>query len=349
MANLKEKIRRKWSTERVEPELPKDYTKYDLINALSWYNIMTDSRECHKYVTSYLKKRKIAKIITAKDSIQTAAAIARLIDRNQITDDHNLKWMDNWVSGLDDKVEIKKDPDKKTVSIQEATANKLNLFIEGLDNAVDDFIFESDFKMKFSTEKYLANGNVKFSMLKGINDWATSFRNEIVLSKTDKDLKEGYSNFTTPQKNKIIKFLDNIIDGIEVYGSAIKPVRTRKVKSPSKLVEKLKFQKNFPQLKLNSVSPDQLINAKEVWTYNSATRMLSYFTSESGMTVSGTTMKGFDISEQRRLKKPADQLPKFIKSRKGQWIKGFKSIDKTVVTKANGRFNGTTLILKVFS
>ena len=344
----KEKIRAKWSTELIEPDLPKDYGKYDVIKALAWYNIMTDSKTCAGYVNSYLKKRKILKVITPQNSIQTAAAVARLIDRDQITDSKNLKWMEDWVSQLSDKVIVPKDPNNKFISFAEATANKLNFFLEGLDNAVDDHIFNSDFKMKFSTEKYLANNNVKYGMLKHIDKWASDFRDEIILSKTDKDLKEGYSNFTTPQKNKIIKFLNTIIEGVGIYGVAIKPERVKKIKSPSKIVSKLKYAKSFPELKLKSEDPQGLIGSKEVWVYNTKTKMVGYYTSLDGMTVTGTTLRGFDFSEQRRLRKPEDQLKLLTDSRKGQWIKKFTSMAKTVKTKGNGRFNDATIILKEF-
>jgi hypothetical protein len=232
--------------------------------------------------------------------------------------------------------------------VVEATANKLNFFLEGLDNAVDDHIFNSDFKMKFSTEKYLANNNVKYGMLKHIDKWASDFRDEIILSKTDKDLKEGYSNFTTPQKNKIIKFMNTMIEGVGIYGVAIKPERVKKIKSPSKIVSKLKYAKSFPELKLKSEDPEGLIGSKEVWAYNTKSKMLGYYTSFDGMTVTGTTLRGFDFSEQRRLRKPEEQLKLLTNMRKGQWIKKFTTMAKTVRTKGNGRFNDTIIILKVF-
>jgi hypothetical protein len=65
------------------------------------------------------------------------------------------------------------------------------------------------------------------------------------------------------------------------------------------------------------------------------------------MTVSGTTLKGFDFTEQRRLRKPDIQLEGLLKTRNGQLIKKFNLMAKTVKTSGTGRFNNSTIILKV--
>ena len=350
MSRAKEKIRAKWSTELIEPTLGENYTQSDLIGALNWYNNMIDNKTAVKYINSYLKTRKIDRIVTSRVSAQTAGAVARLIDRGEVNDKDaaSINWMNNWVNNLDPTPPPEPAAAKPLISAQEIADKKLNLYISGLDDSLDDFIFNSDFKLKFNTEKYLADNNVKSSFIKEIINWAESVKSEFVESKTDKDLKEGYSNFSTQQKNKVIKFLDTMIDSIERYAISIKTIRVKKSKPASKLVSKVKYQKTFLELKLKSVTPETLIGAKEVWLYNSATKMLSYFTSQGGMTVSGTTIKGFDSSEQRRLRNPEDQLPILTKSRKGQWVKSFNQIAKTIVTSGKGRLNDSTIILKVF-
>jgi hypothetical protein len=169
-------------------------------------------------------------------------------------------------------------------------------------------------------------------------------------------MKEGYSNYTTPQKNKVIKFFDVMIDSLEKYKVDMAPVKKKKVRSSSKIVSKLKYLKSSPELKLKSVDPVELIGSKQVWVYNTKTKMLGYYGTNSlaGMTVTGTTLKGFDRTEQRCVKKPEEQLQKFIKSKEGTWIINFKelyfstSMTNTIITKGNGRFNGNTIILMVF-
>ena len=341
----KTKVRAKWATDLIEPELNVEYTQPELIAVLNWYNVMSDSKTIVKYLNAYLKNIKSDKVLTSSVSQQTAGAVARLIARD-LADDKLKEWMNTWVQRLDTKV-VTPVINKKVISIQERTAIKLNEYITGLDDAFENFI-ESDFKMKFNTEKYLADASVKASYIQEIIVWASGVRNEYVLSKTVPIMKEGYSTYTTQQKNKVIKFFDVMIDSLEKYKVAVTPTRKKKVVPASKVVGKVKYAKVFPELKLKSVDPEKLVDAKEVWLYNTSTKMLSYYTSDGGMTVKGTSLKGFDSTEQRRLRKPEDQLNDISKSRKGQWIKKFKSMAKTVLTKGSGRLNDSTIILKVY-
>lgn len=331
-----------------EPELDENYSQSDMARALSWYNMFWDTKRLTGTANRYLKKNKINKVIPSNVGIRTAGAIIRLIERDQIAMEDNT-FLKNWLSRLQDPGPVKDEvrSNRPAVTIQEATAIRLNEYITGLDNAFEDFI-ESKFKKKFNTKKYLANKGVKASYIQGMMDWAQSVYDEIFLSMTDKELKEGYSNLTMTQKKKILKFFNEMITELGLYRNAIKSVRKRKVVPASKIVSKLKYQTQFPGLKLVSEAPEKLVNAKEVWAYDTDKRVLRYYTSISGMTVKGTTLKGFDFGEQRKLRKPDEQLSVITKSRKGQWIKQFKTTIKTVVTTPNGRFNDSTIILKVW-
>jgi hypothetical protein len=341
----KTKVRAKWATDSIEPELGAAYSQSELIGALNWYNTMSDSKTVVKYLNAYLKEIKSDKALTPRVSQQTAGAVARLITRG-LADDKLKEWMDNWVQRLDTKVVVPVTT-TKVITIQERTAIKLNDYITGLDNVFENFI-ESDYKMKFNTEKYLADSGVKASYVQPLIMWASEVRNEYVLSKTVDIMKEGYSTYTTPQKNKVIKFFDVMIDSLEKYKVAVTPTRKKKLVPASKVVSKVKYAKTFPEMKLKSVDPEKLIGAKEVWLYNTATKMLSYYTSLDGMTVGGSTLKGFDFSEQRRLRKPEEQVKLLTSMRKGQWIIRFTTMAKTVRTKGSGRLNNSTIILKVY-
>lgn len=346
----KEKVRAKWANESIEPMLDSGYKQYDLLVALNWYNSMVDAKTITKYLNTYLKSTNSKKTLTSRVSQQTAGGVCRLLARDQ--GDYRLQeYMDNWVLRLDDKVspkDITSSSSKKVLTIQQLTAIKLNEYITELDNAFENFL-TSGFKMKYSSTNALGRMNVKSSYTKDIIKWAVSVREEFIESKTDKDMKEGYSNYTNTEKNKVIKFFDTMIEEVSLYGIAVKPVRKKKIVPATKIVEKLKYLDLFPELSLKSINPVNLIDAKEVWLYNTATKMLTYYTSDGGMTISGTSIKGFDSSEQRRLRKPNNQLKEIIKLRKGLWIKKFKSMAKTVTTSGTGRVNASTIILKAFT
>jgi hypothetical protein len=343
----KAKVRAKWANESIEPILDQGYKQIDLLVALNWYNTMTDSKTSTKYLNDYLKSIKSNKTLTSNISQQTAAAVCRLLSRKQ--GDYRLQgWMDRFVDRLEVKVVTPTSSTKKKVlTIQQLTAIKLNEYITELDNAFENFL-DSGLKMKYSSTSALAKLNVKSSYTKDIIIWASGVREEFIESKTDKDMKEGYSNFTNSEKNKIIKFFDVMIEQVSAYGISVKPVRKKKKVPASKLVEKLKYLEIFPELGIKSIKPESMVGAKEIWLYNTSTKMLTYYTSEGGMTISGTSIKFFDSSEQRRLRKPEKQLVELTKSRKGQWIKKFKSMAKTVTTSGTGRVNTSTIILKAF-
>jgi truncated hemoglobin YjbI len=341
------------NTKLTEPILPENYTGSDLGQAYNWYSENTNKKTTLKYLNDYLKKRNLKKEIPTNITTEVAGKLARLIDRGQVTDDKNIQWMVDWVNRLADKVSKPRvvDPNKKVVSIQDAVKNKLNSYLSGLDHAIDDFIHNSNYTLKFDTTKYLKASSVKYSYLVSMEKWVQGVANEFILSRTDPDFKEGYSNYTESEKNKVLKFLEGMINSINTYAAIVKPVRVQKAKAPIKLVSGLKYQRVFLNLKtkLTSVSSTELIGAREVWVYNTTTRMLGYYTSTYGdITVSGTTLKGFDKAEQKILRKPDDILPIMLNARKGQWIKTFEKNVKTVALKGTGRFNDRTIILKVF-
>jgi len=156
----KSKVRAKWASDAIEPNLPENYTKLDLAYALNWYNSMSDSKKMNKYILTYVQQ-------------QTAGAVARLIELGQSNTELE-NWMNKWTKQLEDKVPAQPST-KKVVTIQERTAIKLNEYITGLDNSFENFI-ESDYKMKFSTTNYLANSNVKGSYTKEIIKWVEDIR-----------------------------------------------------------------------------------------------------------------------------------------------------------------------------
>ncbi len=347
MSKAKAKIRAKWANEVVEPTLPEKYTKGEMTAALNWYNTMADQKSIIRYINTYLKKRKIEKVIPKSVSTQTAGAIMRMIDRGIISDMKTEKYISDFIDRLEDPSPTTKTVSKPELTIQQRTAIRSNAYITGLDNAFEDFL-ESGLLMKFNTQKYLSDNSIKSSYSTGLIEWMVSVREEFKLSMTDKEMKEGYDNFSTPQKKKVIKFFDDMISETQVYMNAIAPKRVKKSKSPEKIVGKVKYLQSFSELKLKSQSPEKLIDAKEVWLYNPHTKMLSYYSSAGGMTVKGTTLQGYDTSAQRRIKKPIDKIGVFMKSRKGQMIKKFGVIDKTIISTGSGRLNDKTLILKVY-
>jgi len=175
-------------------------------------------------------------------------------------------------------------------------------------------------------------------------------------------LKEGYAHlkkadikaFTTAIQ-ELMTALDFVIDSAKATRKPRKP----KVKSSSKLVEKLKFCKTDDKFKLASVPAEQIVGANELWVFNTKTRKIGKYVAKdpdpqkmqrpgSGLQVKGTTIIGFHEEEsiQKTLRKPDDQLKDFKNAGKVA-LRKFMDDIKTTDTKLNGRINAEIILLKV--
>ena len=108
--------------------------------------------------------------------------------------------------------------------------------------------------------------------------------------------------------------------------------------------------KKHEQLKLVSASPEDIIDAKELWVYQTKYRKLGKYVTDGYTTlgVKGTTITGFDPTKsvQKTLRKPKEQLADFKKAGKVK-LRTFMDEVKAVDIKLTGRMNKDTIILKV--
>ena len=135
-------------------------------------------------------------------------------------------------------------------------------------------------------------------------------------------------------------------------GKATRKPRKPKAVSKEKLVSKLKYQINDSDLGIASINPVNILDASEVWVYNTKTRKLGVYKKSVlslGLSVGGTSIKEFDTqgSVQKTLRKPADQLKLFKLGNKTKFMKSFSDIKATEI-KLNGRLSDQIIILKAF-
>jgi len=173
-----------------------------------------------------------------------------------------------------------------------------------------------------------------------------------VLNTDDKELKEGYGNFTKPQLKKVVAWCDQVIlDCMKVVGSAAqnrKP-RKRKVKSPEELVVKVKVLDKFDELKLVSVPTTEIIGTMQLWVYNVKTRKLGCYHAEDagGLSIKGTSLINFNESKSvhKKLRKPEVSLPEVMKAGKvllRNYIDNIRAVESVLT----GRLNGDTILLR---
>jgi len=171
----------------------------------------------------------------------------------------------------------------------------------------------------------------------------------------DPQLVEGYSNFSKIQLRNLIKFCEQVIadcgNYVQIKKVERKP-RAKKAVSPEKLAGKFKFLKDFAELKLTSESPAKLVGASEAYLYDTKKRKLVHVVADQhigSFSVKGSSIIGFDTanSQQKTLRKPAEQLKALLGSGKPAARKFFKDIKATEI-RFNGRGNENLIILKTW-
>ncbi len=165
-------------------------------------------------------------------------------------------------------------------------------------------------------------------------------------------LREGYSHLTKKEAAVYLTALETLHGACDVVIDASKATRKPKAKkapSKDKLIAKVQYKERDDKLQIVSVNPLELIEATEVWVYNTKTRKLGKYVAEEAqvMQVKGTSLLFYDAdrSVQKTLRKPEETLKEFKKAGKVK-LRTFLDDIKTTDIKLNGRLNSDTIILK---
>ena len=119
------------------------------------------------------------------------------------------------------------------------------------------------------------------------------------INKTDMDLVEGYSFLSTTKLKKLDEYLEDLIETLE---SKSKITRRKKKIDPNKLVNGVQYMPVCKEFNLESVDPVTIVGAKGLLCFNTKTKKLILFEAEgvAGLTVKGTTVKGFSKSSNSK-------------------------------------------------
>jgi hypothetical protein len=172
-------------------------------------------------------------------------------------------------------------------------------------------------------------------------------------SKKDPQLTEAYKHYKAADFKRIIGWLDLVLLALDEYRQvkqATKKARVKKAPTKEKLIAKLKYAKDFKELKLVSINPAEIIGANELWVYNTKTRKLGKYVaaSHSQLSVKGTGIENFDSDKSicKTLRKPEEKLKEFAKAGK-IILRKFLDDIKATETKLNGRISADIVLLKV--
>jgi hypothetical protein len=339
-----------------EPKFSGELSQTELTQALSWYAQNRDNKDATKYVADYFKKTlKIQAPESVKTQASTFGFVCRIVSLGGVLNAPNRLWFDKTIEELKNAEQ----PAAKTakvatvISIQDHIKRKAGECIGELEGQIDELI-TTKFSADVSPYGLMNTLEIKGAHAKFIIEHFKTRRAEYdeVLTTTDPDVKEAYSNFTKVQLKKLVAYCDQVIvDGMRLAGDAVKSrkPRKRKAKSPDQLVSKINYAKDFAELKLVSVDPKTIVGANQLWVYNTKTRKLGCYNAEdaAGLSIKGSTLQNFAESKsiQKTLRKPAVTLPEVLK--------GGKVALRNVLTEIRaaegvltGRINNDTILLR---
>jgi hypothetical protein len=344
-----------------EPKFKEELTKTELAATLNWYSQNKTNKDSIRYASDYLKKKLKTPTTDAalKKAGSTFGFVCRILSNGGTLSEKDKVWFEEQIGIIKEnskpkKVTVATKVTTPTVSIQDRMAEKTSECIGELEGLIDDLIL-SEFKSNVSPYGLMHTMAIKGPLTKRIVEWARSRRQEFdeALTTTDKDLKEGWSNFTKPQMKKLVAFCDQVIlDCQKISEASVKSRKPRKTKekTPEQLVAKVKICEEFKELGLKSVDVRQVLGATQVWVYNTKYRKLGVYQSEDagGFSVKGTSLQNFSEAKsiQKKLRKPEVSLPELMVAGKVT-LRTFMSTIRAIESTLNGRMSADTVLLRV--
>lgn len=329
-----------------------------IVRALNWYNYHLDSKESKKFTLSYLKEIKAnKKDIDALEKIsdeyfQNLGFVCRMKLRGAPISTKNEKWIENFIEQLKFKNQKNEDKPAPTVSIQDRVAEKTKTYIAEIEGAIDDCLFVKDFTL-LEPYEFMQTLGIKAVHANTIIKFFQKRLDELSLTQKDKELAEGYSNFSKKELKEYTKLLDKIINDAKKLAHNAKVTRAprkKKTKPVDKIVSKIQYKKEDNEYKIASINPVDIVGCSQLWLFNTKTRKLGVYNSKDadGLNVKGTTIINFDenASVHKTLRKPEITLPEVIKSGKVALKKLLPNIN-AVEQALTGRINGDTILLRV--
>jgi hypothetical protein len=348
-----------------EPVLDQENYNVSLTSALVWYRDNVDEKKIRKYAIEYFaklgKKKEVLAINKAGDyDVRQLGVLCRLVSNGNVLSDEHMNTIENMVNHIIRKEALpQKIKEDKTVvvpvatpSIQDRMDEKAHDLAGEIEGAIDEFITTKT--TKFSTKSYLATNQVAAPIAKRIGEIFAGRIPEIkeAIAGDDEQIVEGYSHLNKRELKKYLAFMEEIISDCQQQvqtAKANRAPRKRKAVSPTKLVSKMKFMKEFADLKLKSCKPEDILTSTELWVYNTKYRKVTVYKSDGGMlSVKGTTILGFDVKESKTmtLRKP-EEFFKGLAMGKRALNGAFKKLT-TKPSTPNGRVNEECILLGAF-
>jgi hypothetical protein len=343
-----------------EPVYTKPLTKLEYALALNWYNAMCSNSEAKEFIVTYLKNLgrvdDAKKIKSVPDSLipTTVAWVCRLLSRGAKLPTDTQDYINDRIKDTYKYVQETKEEDSKpVVSIQDRMRERTHDILGEIEGMIDDYIYD---KVEFSMYEWLQSNNIPAAYATSIISKFTPVLDELLEAYEGKDeqLKEGYRHLKKAEIKNLVSFYNTLIEDAERYSSNTKKIKkTRKPRAVSveKKIKNLKYQKEDATYKIASVSPEKVIGAMELWTFNTKYKTITRLTAidRGGLQVKGTSITNYcesnSITRSVGRKDPNEFLKRILEGGKLVLRKVFDEI-KTEKPLAY-RINENTILLRV--
>lgn len=343
--NEAKKYEPSWNSEELTPELI-------IMNTLNWYNTHTDNKWA-------------AKVLNCEPNIaqfyQTLAAAKRMIARGFKHSEKHLNSIQKMQDDFNARVgriipaAVSQTPAETRAKIEEGIKNRIDYFISELEGAIDDYVLSPKSEDKFNPYDWMQTMGVKPAHAKAISEYFREKVREPLIAESGKDeeLAEAYSTYSKTRLRGLIAFMANIIKDAErlmTNQKAARKPRAKKTVSADKVVSKLKYKQSDDKLKIKSVEPTNVLGSSQVWVYNTKTRKLGVYhtNSPAGIGIKGSSLTNYSeaASIAKTLRKPEKVLSQVLGAGKIELRKLMSEINSKE-SLLNGRMNGDTVILRV--
>ena len=164
-----------------------------------------------------------------------------------------------------------------------------------------------------------------------------------VIDQSDEDLIEGWDYLNMTKLKRLQNYLELIVNEFKIRGTI---TRRKKKITPEKMVKSVKYMVEDKELG-ESIEPQNIIGARAVLLYNVKQKKISFYSSESGLSVHGTTLKNFYKAIVKKCgRKPTTWIKKLASSAINRMINEINNL-KAEQQQATGRINKDTLIMRI--
>jgi hypothetical protein len=326
-------------------------------SVLNWYNYMHDPDETRPWLFDYMKSVGYTKQDIAaarrypKNQIsRTTCTLARILyNGNELPGET----MDRFVARIKEIVAggytVKDDADaavvvnsKPELTIQERTQAKTQQLISACEEAID---LDPHLNIYEWLQGKEATSQAATAICDYYSKWIKDFEyDDGFESRIQKKARLEKLKYWTQFVYDCERFVGN-----KKVAKVRKP-REKKAKPAIDLVKGLKYQKEFPPLKIVSVNPTEIIGAVQVWTYNTKYKKLTRYDASgpSGIQVKGASITSFDVekSSTKSLRKPEVTIQSLLGAGKVALRKIMDDV-KTNESKPTGRINTDTILLRI--